>query len=152
MSNLSRVNEMLLSVGRRDGLKNFQLAQNGCTSLKLVDGTCLSFELNDFSAAFFIYTPLMKTPESQHECVRLFTQLLRLNCLSAGPVIAMHPSQPQIILQIALDVSTLTANKIDDSIGKILSQKESILRKTELGNLKLISSNQKEKQAAGSYF
>lgn len=121
MINIQGINQILNAIGRRDGLNNLALDEQGCAGICLSDGVSLFFEWVEASQQLFIYTPLSLPEHLPLE--RACSQLLRLNCLSEGPVVAMHPARDELLMQLALAGDQLQVEKIDRAINQLTASR-----------------------------
>lgn len=121
MMNIQGVNQILNAIGRRDGLNNLTLDEQGCAGLRLNDGVSLFFEWVETSQQLFIYTPLSLPEHLPLE--RACGQLLRLNCLTDGPVVAMHPARDELLMQLAISADNLQVESVDRAINQLTASR-----------------------------
>lgn len=127
MTDINEVNQILKSIGRRDGLPELALDNHGCTGITLVDGVTLCFEWHQQQQNLHIYTPLPELAHSTEQRDQDYRVLLRFNCLTPGPVITMHPQRDDLYLQLTLAASSLTIESLDKALDQLTAQRKTLI-------------------------
>lgn len=125
---IKAINHLLQSLGQRDRVGNLALGNNGCAGMALADGTSLYFEWNEPQQALHLYTPLNNHRQlalTGGDEAKLYRALLNLNCLSPGPVVAMHPQHPQVYLQMRFSAHGLDVETLDAAINELTASRNS---------------------------
>ncbi|MFP8968261.1 type III secretion system chaperone [Pokkaliibacter sp. CJK22405] len=124
--NTTEINELLQSVGRRDGLPELTLDSNACAGIRFADGVSLHFEWHQEQQRLHLYSPLPELTSSASRSEALYQQALRINCLSPDATLAMHPEREELYLQQALPADLLSIERLDASID-LLTRRRKVL-------------------------
>jgi len=125
---IKAINHLLHLLGQRDRVGNLALGNNGCAGMALADGTSLYFEWSEPQQALHLYTPLSshkRLGTTGVDEAKLYRALLSLNCLSPGPVVAMHPQHAQVYLQMRFSAHALDIETLDAAINELTACRNS---------------------------
>lgn len=125
---LNDINEVLHSIGRRDRLPNLTMGSNGCAGITLADGTGLYFQWNDEHKTLNLYSPLFQPCAADAQSPALYQTLLRLNCMTPGPVVAMHPERDDVHLQLTFSAGAFDVEGLDRAIDQLTARRNTLLR------------------------
>lgn len=128
LMSFNSVNQVLHALGRRDRIGHLGLDGNGCAGLTLADGTGVYFEWNEPEQALHLYSPLMEQAAVSRASATpdLYRALLGMNCLANGPVIAMHPEQERVYLQMSFPAEGLNVQTLDQAIDRLTARRNSV--------------------------
>jgi len=135
---LSRLNQIMDTVGRRDGIHGLQLGADGTCAMTLRNGACVVFEAFPEDGRLCLYAPLRKLPEAPEERLRCLTAMTDRNfVLSADACLARACHRDEAVYRIMLDIQALDADRLDAAIDRLLHERErelSLLESALQGN------------------
>ena len=134
---LNDINEVLHSIGRRDSIPNLAISSNGCAGITLADGVSLYFQWNEEHRMLTLYSCLFDSPPRGTSSQALYQTLLRLNCLTPGPVLSMHPERDDIYLQLIFLPGAFNVEGLDRAINQLTSRRKTLLRHLQEKGLQL---------------